>query len=155
MSNLQEEVEFAKRAVNTDTVQISLGEVASMYAAKELNILPDFQRLFRWSPEKKSAFIESILIGIPIPPVFAYEKDNGTWELIDGLQRISTVLEFMGILRDPDSSDITKAPSTLLKTKYLPSLEGMRWEETEGSQAPTLEKSMQLFFRRARLTFKF
>jgi len=154
MSNLQGEVEIAKRAVNTDTVQISLGEVASMYAAKELNILPDFQRLFRWSPEKKSAFIESILIGIPIPPVFAYEKDDGTWELIDGLQRISTVLEFMGILRDPDSSDITKDPSTLLKTKYLPSLDGMRWEETEDQQVPAFEKSMQLFFRRARIDFQ-
>jgi hypothetical protein len=154
MSNLQGEVEIAKRAVNTDTVQISLGEVASMYVAKELNILPDFQRLFRWSPEKKSAFIESILIGIPIPPVFAYEKDDGTWELIDGLQRISTVLEFMGILRDPDSSDITKDPSTLLKTKYLPSLDGMRWEEREDKQAPAFEKSMQLFFRRARIDFQ-
>lgn len=154
MSDLQGEVEIAKRAVNTDTVQISLGEVASMYAAKELNILPDFQRLFRWSPEKKSAFIESILIGIPIPPVFAYEKDDGTWELIDGLQRISTVLEFMGILRDPDSSDIAKEPSTLLKTKYLPSLDGMRWEETEDPQGPAFEKSMQLFFRRARIDFQ-
>jgi hypothetical protein len=154
MSNLHGEVEIAKRAVNTDTVQISLGEVAAMYAAKELNILPDFQRLFRWSPEKKSAFIESILIGIPIPPVFAYEKDDGTWELIDGLQRISTVLEFMGILRDPDNSDVTKKPSTLLKTKYLPSLDGMRWEETEDQQAPAFEKSMQLFFRRARIDFQ-
>ena len=154
MSNLQGEVEIAKRAVNTDTIQISLGEVSSMYVAKELNILPDFQRLFRWSPEKKSAFIESILIGIPIPPVFAYEKDDGTWELIDGLQRISTVLEFMGILRDPDISDISKEPSTLLKTKYLPSLDGMRWEETEDPQAPAFEKSMQLFFRRARIDFQ-
>src|SRR5687768_4439370 len=98
---LRDEIEVAKRAVTTDTVSISIGEVASMYTSSELNILPEFQRLFRWTIERKSNFIESILIGIPIPPVFVYENENGTWELIDGLQRISTLLEFMGVLKDP------------------------------------------------------
>ena len=58
---LKEEIDKAKRSVNTDTVQMSIGEVANMYATAELNILPEFQRLFRWTPERKSAFIESIL----------------------------------------------------------------------------------------------
>jgi uncharacterized protein with ParB-like and HNH nuclease domain len=43
------------------------------------------------SAERKSGFVESILIGIPVPPVFVYENEDGTWELIDGQQRISTV----------------------------------------------------------------
>jgi uncharacterized protein with ParB-like and HNH nuclease domain len=82
---LKEEIDQAKRTVSTDSVQITIGEVANMYASAELNISPDFQRLFRWSDERKSNFVESILIGIPIPPAFAYEKEDGTWELIDGL----------------------------------------------------------------------
>jgi uncharacterized protein with ParB-like and HNH nuclease domain len=40
--------------------------------------------------------VESILIGIPVPPVFVYENEDGTWELIDGLQRISTLLSLWG-----------------------------------------------------------
>ena len=48
------------------------------------------------------------LIGIPIPPVFVYENEDGTWELIDGLQRISTVLEFMGTLADIDTGELRK-----------------------------------------------
>ena len=96
---LKNEIEEAKRTVNTDTVQITLGEVANMYSSQELNIIPEFQRLFRWSTDRKANFVEFILIGIPIPPAFVYEDENGTWELIDGLQRISTVLEFMGLLR--------------------------------------------------------
>ena len=100
---LKEEIDEAKRAVKTDTVQITIGEINRMYTSKELNILPDFQRLFRWTNERKSNFVESILIGIPVPPVFVYENEDGTWELIDGLQRISTLLEFMGVLRDVDS----------------------------------------------------
>lgn len=152
---IKNELDEAKRSVNTDTVQISIGEVSSMYSGSELDILPDFQRLFRWSIEKKSSFIESILIGIPIPPVFAFEKDDGTWELIDGLQRVSTILEFMGILRDPDDTEITKPPSVLMATKYLPSLEEMRWVPDNDDQSkPHFEKSLQLFFRRARIDFQ-
>jgi hypothetical protein len=125
-STLRSEVDIAKRSVITNAVQITIGELANMYAQGELNIIPDFQRLFRWTPDRKSNFVESILIGIPIPPAFAYENENGTWELVDGLQRISTVLEFMGLLRDPDSGRLRR--SRLIRTKYLPSLEGVVWE---------------------------
>ncbi len=148
---LKDEIDEAKRTVTTDSVQITIGEVANMYASAELNILPDFQSLFRWSDDRKSNFVESILIGIPIPPAFVYEKDNGTWELIDGLQRISTVLEFMGVLRDPDSGEVKR--SKMLRTKYLPSLEGVVWQ-AESEEERTLDKSLQLFFRRHRIEFQ-
>jgi hypothetical protein len=151
MAVLKEEIEKAKRSVSTDTVQMTIGEVANMYATSELNILPEFQRLFRWSDGRKSNFVESILIGIPIPPAFVYEKEDGTWELIDGLQRISTVLEFMGLLKDPD--DGTFKRSTLLGTKYLSSLEGVVWEK-KGKGEIGLDKALQLFFRRHRIDFQ-
>lgn len=148
---LKEEIEKAKRSVSTDTVQITIGEVSNMYTSKELNILPDFQRLFRWTNERKSNFVESILIGIPVPPVFVYENEDGTWELIDGLQRISTLLEFMGVLKDVDTGDVRR--SQLQKTKYLPSMQGLVWEEkAEGEVA--IDKALQLFFRRARVDFQ-
>lgn len=148
---LKEEIDAAKRTVNTDTVQITLGEVANMYAASELNILPEFQRLFRWTLERKSNFVESILIGIPIPPVFVFENDDGTWELIDGLQRISTVLEFMGVLHDPDTGESKR--SVLKRTKYLPSLANAAWQAQHQNEH-TLDKALQLFFRRARIDFQ-
>lgn len=148
---LKEEIDDAKRAVNTDTVQITIGEVNNMYTSKELNILPDFQRLFRWTNERKSNFVESIMIGIPIPPVFVYENEDGTWELIDGLQRISTLLEFMGVLKDVDSGATLR--STLQKTKYLPSLQGVVWEQKAANEVQ-IDKALQLFFRRARVDFQ-
>ena len=148
---LKDEIDEAKRSVSTDTVQMTIGEISNMYGAQELNILPDFQRLFRWTVDKKSNFIESILIGIPVPPVFAYENEDGTWELIDGLQRISTILEFMGILRDVDSGKLIR--SKLFKTKYLPSLEGLVWESKNDNEI-ALDKAFQLFFRRARIDFQ-
>jgi len=69
-----------------------------MYASGELRIRPEYQRLFRWSIEKQSRFIESLLLEMPIPPIFALEIEEGKWELIDGLQRISTYLHFRGML---------------------------------------------------------
>ncbi len=148
---LRDEIEDAKRAVTTDTVAITVGEIASMYAASELNILPEFQRLFRWSNDRKSNFIESILIGIPVPPAFVYENDNGTWELIDGLQRISTLLEFMGLLRDPDTGELKR--SSLIRTKYLPSLDGIVWK-ARNDQELALDTALQLYFRRSRIDFQ-
>jgi len=95
---LENEIETARRKVNTDEYGMSIGEIVTMYEKQELVINPSFQRLFRWAEHQKSKFIESILLGIPIPPVFVFETDKGQWELIDGLQRLSTILEFMGLL---------------------------------------------------------
>jgi len=85
-----------------------------------------FQRLFRWNIGQKSRLIESLLLGIPLPSIFVFEKESGSWEPIDGLQRISTVLEFMGKLRDPDGG--LAPPSILEGTKYLRSLRNAVWE---------------------------
>ncbi len=148
---LKSEIEVAKRTVNTDSVQITIGEVGNMYSSGELNILPDFQRLFRWTNERKSNFVESILVGIPVPPVFAYENEDGTWELIDGLQRTSTLLEFMGLLKDVETGQLLR--SKLQATKYLASLDNVVWEKEEDDEVQ-LDKALQLFFRRARIEFQ-
>src|ERR1700719_5196991 len=103
---LQDEVEKAQRAVRTDAYQMSVGEIVSMYREGELVINPDFQRLFRWEMGQKSKLIESLLLGIPLPSIFVFETDDAKWELIDGLQRVSTILEFMGLLRDPGSQSL-------------------------------------------------
>ncbi|WP_421880517.1 DUF262 domain-containing protein [Pacificispira sp.] len=152
---LAEEIEQAGRRVRTDAYQMSIGEIVSMYDDEEIIIDPEFQRLFRWDVGQKSKLIESLLLGIPLPSVFVFEKDDGRWELIDGLQRISTILEFMGKLRSPD--DGFQVPSVLEATKYLPSLYNAVWERSDliggvgyNEQQP-LDKSQQLSIRRARL----
>src|SRR5205809_660180 len=97
--SLQSEIDKARVQVRTDEYGMSIGEIVRMYDQNELIVNPLFQRLFRWEDHQKSKFIESILLGIPIPPIFVFETQKGEWELIDGLQRISTILEFMGLLR--------------------------------------------------------
>jgi Protein of unknown function DUF262 len=155
-SKLENQIEKAQKLVRTDSLQMAVGELATMYESSELIVNPEFQRLFRWELEQKARLIESMLLGIPIPSIFVFERNDGTWELIDGLQRISTIFEFMGILNDPDSGK-KRVPSALISTKYLPALNNIVWAKNSEIKDPVvkdqieIEKKFQLAIRRARI----
>jgi uncharacterized protein with ParB-like and HNH nuclease domain len=78
----------------------------NLYKNGELIIRPEYQRLFRWKPQQKTALIESILLSIPIPPIFVAEDKEGIWELVDGLQRVATFISFFGEL----NTDVSRLP---------------------------------------------
>jgi len=144
--SLIEEVAVAKTEIVADGYEMSLGEVINLYRDGELFITPEFQRLFRWDISRKTRFIESLLLGIPIPPIFVFQRDDGIWELVDGLQRLSTIFEFMGILRDVD--DNIQPHSVLEGTRFLPSLSGVKWESEDDVELPG---PLQIDLKRARL----
>lgn len=83
------------REIRTTAVDFSFGELLNLHNNKEIVIRPEYQRLFRWTNEQRSRLIESIILGLPIPPIFLIEGNDGVLELIDGLQRISSVLQFL------------------------------------------------------------
>src|SRR3954470_3742206 len=126
---LETQIAEARRSISSDGYPMSIGELTSLYRNGELIIRPEFQRLFRWSALQKSRLIESILLGIPLPSIFVAQTEAGKWELVDGLQRVSTILELQGELKDKTG----KAIETLVlqKTKYLPALEGRMWERSD------------------------
>lgn len=93
------DIEKSRNTLQTDKLDMSFGEIMSMYEKSEIIINPDFQRLYRWTDYQKTRFIESVIIGIPVPPIFVAENSSGRWELVDGLQRLSTVLSFFGLLK--------------------------------------------------------
>lgn len=146
MMPLSQEISVARKDIRTDEYQMSIGEWASLYEGGELDIHPEFQRLFRWSDEQKSNLIESILLGIPIPPIFVSQRGDGVWDVIDGLQRLSTIFQTMGILKDEGGSP--KPPLVLKATKYLPSIDGKSWE---GDDDRELEADLKRLIRRSRI----
>ncbi len=81
--------------VRTESIDLSIGEIVGLHQSRELVIQPDFQRLFRWSYEQRSRLVESLLLQLPIPSIFVIENESGVFELIDGLQRISSLLHFI------------------------------------------------------------
>lgn len=146
---LLEEVQFARKKVVTDGYEMSIGEVINLYKDGELRIDPVFQRLFRWRHERKTRFIESLLLGIPIPPIFVFQDENGVWELIDGLQRLSTVFQLTGDLRDADGNLVT--PLVLNGTAFLPSLDGKRWAESAQDAGDGIGQPLQIEIKRSRI----
>jgi hypothetical protein len=101
-----------------------------MYQDGEMLISPDFQRLFRWDDARKTRFIESILLGIPIPAIFVIENADDTWVLLDGLQRVSTLLSFFGILKTADNQlDTKKNNWTLGEGDFIKSMAGKKKDD--------------------------
>jgi len=95
MASLEEIIDEKIGEVRTESLDLSFGEIVNLHAANELIIQPEYQRLFRWSDVKKSRLIESILLELPIPQIFVIENSDGVLELIDGLQRVSSVIQFI------------------------------------------------------------
>lgn len=146
--SLQEEIEKARSEIRTDGYPVSIGEWISIYEKKELDIHPEFQRFFRWSPVQKSRLIESILLGIPVPQVFVAQRKDGIWDVVDGLQRLSTIFQFVGILRDEAGK--LSPPLELEKTTYLPGLAGMRWQDDTHPDR-SLTNAQRLLIKRAKI----
>lgn len=111
------------REIRTTAVDFSFGELLNLHNDKEIVIRPEYQRLFRWTNEQRSRLIESIILGLPIPPIFLIEGDDGVLELIDGLQRTSSVLQFL------DHSAINEPELILSGCDILSSLNGLRIDD--------------------------
>jgi Protein of unknown function DUF262 len=129
VDTLQSEIDQKRQEIRSDKYSMSIGEWISLYQQGEIEIHPEFQRFFRWSDYQKTKLIESILLGIPIPPIFVSQREDGIWDVVDGLQRLSTIYQFVGILKNEDGKQLS--PLTLEKTEYLPSLTGKIWEDKE------------------------
>ncbi len=56
--------------------------------------VPKYQREFIWKPDRQSKFIESVLLGVPLTPFLVSEDENSRLEIIDGSQRIRTLIAF-------------------------------------------------------------
>lgn len=95
MPGIDDVIENKIGEVRTDAFDMTFGELISLYESREFEIRPEFQRLFRWEHEQRSRLIESILLNLPIPQIFVIENQNGVLELIDGLQRISSIIQFI------------------------------------------------------------
>lgn len=147
-TTLQQQIDSKRREIQTEGYPMSVGELVNLYRDQELDIHPEFQRFFRWTPAQKSRFIESLLLGIPIPSLFVYQRQDGVWDVIDGLQRLSTIFEFMGILRNHDDSVVEA--SRLVATDYLPGLSGMKWDSDDEG----LTGEQQRLIKRAALDLK-
>lgn len=143
MLDLQIALDTHRQKIDVENFDLTIREIISMVRTGEIKRSPSYQRKFRWKQDDESRLIESLLLGLPIPNVFVATNPDGSWELVDGLQRVSTVLHFA--LDDSEENDLA-----LIKEMSRPSslsLSGLaKLDAFNNQRFKTLPQALQFLF---------
>jgi hypothetical protein len=93
--NEDDETPYDPDKIRVDTKSFSLHQIYDMISRRDINLTPDFQRNLVWDNLRKSRLIESILMRIPLPMFYFAQDEEGRISVVDGLQRLSTIRDFM------------------------------------------------------------
>ena len=97
---LSNEIEVQQRNIKYDTKEYTIEIIVKKYLDDLDNgenefYVPDYQREFVWDEYRQSRFIESLIMGLPVPYIFLAEDSNSRYEIVDGSQRIRTLAAFL------------------------------------------------------------
>ncbi len=109
---------FDPERIKVRTINVVVDQIVARIDHKEIDLAPEFQRTAGiWNEQSKSRLIESLLLRIPIPVFYVAADENETWSVVDGLQRTSTIYDYM------------KGQFSLSRLEYLDSLNGRSFED--------------------------
>lgn len=143
MASLLNELDERSLQVRFEVIDFSVGELIRLHESKEINIQPAFQRMFRWSDAQQSRLIESMLLGLPVPQIVLFQRQDGVLELIDGLQRVSSLIRFVTGTATQSSEMDGTGTLKLTGCDILTSLNGQEFK--------TLDAVLQLELKRKTL----
>lgn len=104
--------------IRITTKNFTIRELYNQITEKELDLAPDFQRSFVWEHRRQVRLIESLLLGIPLPAFYFNQDSQGAFQVIDGVQRLTTVKLFM--------SNVLTLQDTHLE--YLKHMQGLTYD---------------------------
>jgi hypothetical protein len=95
-----------------DSTKHPISWLLKHYRDGELQVRPPYQRKPVWAARQKCYLIESILLGLPVPEIYVQQTTtpdgDTTYAIVDGQQRVRTILQFVGSERDPNEADENK-----------------------------------------------
>lgn len=86
---------FDPASISLSSKVVALDAVLRRIKNDTIKLAPDFQRNYVWDIERKSRLIESMMLRIPLPMFYVSEDRHGVWEVVDGLQRLTTIRDFL------------------------------------------------------------
>lgn len=122
------------RLTKPSVSDVSIEEIERKMNRKKFLIRPLYQREESINIVKSSAIIESILLGIKLPPVFVYQRNDGLEEVIDGQQRLLSILGFIGSEFRNANGDREKSQKhefALTKLRILTDLNGKKYKDLD------------------------
>ncbi|SCB75196.1 Protein of unknown function DUF262 [Rhodococcus qingshengii] len=135
------------QAMFSGTFQTDEGETEHIYKRD-----PEYQRRHRWDDGRKSRLIESFLMNVPVPPVFLYENELARYEVMDGRQRLTALMDFyednliltdLQYWKDLEGRTYSKLPSSIkngIDRRYLSSIILLNETGASEGQAAVLKK---------------
>ncbi|AEV97455.1 hypothetical protein A4D02_35740 [Niastella koreensis] len=114
--------------------RISIDDVVRLMNKRRFLVRPSYQRKEVINPKKASAIIESILLGIALPAIFIYKREDNVSEVIDGQQRLLTLLGFIGseyVDEKGKSQNSKNHKFSLRKMKILKELDGRSFDKLD------------------------
>lgn len=122
----EDEIVSATKQVRFNVSEYTIEVLAKKLRDNEIYV-PEYQRNLTWKQAQKSKFIESVLVGLPIPFLFFWQADDGRLEIVDGSQRLRTIREFI--------DDELR----LSELELLPRLNGFRYSDLDRSRQRRFE----------------
>lgn len=107
--------------IRITTKNFSLRDIVDQIRDEEIDLAPDFQRDYVWKQRQRTRLIESILLGIPLPAFYFNQDRDGKYQVVDGVQRLSTIALYM-----KDGHVLEK-----IDLEYLQSLHGLRYSQLD------------------------
>ncbi|MFJ4055995.1 DUF262 domain-containing protein [Pseudomonas sp. NPDC089743] len=135
---IQSQLDANRRSVSFDSYDVTVRQLYDMISEEIIDVTPEYQRHFVWSRERQSQLIESILLGIPVPSLFMATNKDSTWEVIDGLQRLTTIVNFIGKQKVINLISEDCKPLILTGLEKLDSLNNLTFDR--------IPKAIQLMF---------
>jgi uncharacterized protein with ParB-like and HNH nuclease domain len=133
---IQAQIDENRKTVSFDSYDITVKQIHDMLLDKMIDIAPEYQRQFKWDAKRQSTLIESLILGIPIPSLFMATNADATWDVVDGLQRLTTIFNFITAPSESVKVSITYKQLTLTDLEKLDSLNGVNFQ--------ALPKSIQI-----------
>ena len=135
---IQDQLDDNRRTVAFDSYDITLKQLYDMVCQGMIDIAPDYQRHFVWDEKRQSTLIESLFLGIPVPSLFMATNRDSSWEVIDGLQRLTTILNFVGKAEELENTKVNYDSLTLKGLDKIDSMNGLKFHD--------LPMSIQMMF---------
>lgn len=107
--------------IRITTKHFSLRDVVDQIREKDVDLSPDFQRDYVWKQRQRTRLIESILLGIPLPAFYFNQDKEGSYQVVDGVQRLSTIALFMNDAHVLDKVDL----------EYLHNMHGLTYSRLD------------------------
>ena len=127
---IEDEIPYNVQDIRVEQKMITVYQIEHWIESDMLNLKPEYQRNLVWNDSRKSALIESLMLKIPIPAFYLDEDTDGVKNVIDGMQRLSTIHDFLN------------DEFVLKKMQYLTKCEKKKFSELDIKFRSRIEETM-------------